>query len=190
VSPPDETITRVARWNDSENESSPVPKPAPSPFTRNARCTAIITNDDADARHFISRRVRSASAYERTRVYVCANGAKKRVSHLYRLAPYRSEVYLAVDWHENPVEAFIMGGAVRREKKKVNPSGSLADARRRQLLTRHRINWFISQLYRGLCANLRRYLSHVPIHRSRSSFTRARRRGRVRWRWRFITFLI
>jgi len=55
----------------------------------------------------------------------------------------------------------------RRGKKNVNPSGSLAWTRRRQLLTRHRINWFISQLHRGLCANLRRYLPHVPIHRSR-----------------------
>lgn len=72
---PDETITHVAVKMTAKTSRRPFLNPPPSPA--NARCTAIITNDDADARHFISRRVRSASAFSRARVCVCADGAKK-----------------------------------------------------------------------------------------------------------------
>lgn len=109
------------RWNDSENEPV-VPKPAPP---------SSLYPQRALHRHYHEWRCRRTSFYLptrpvrfciRARPRVCVRGrSKKRISHLYRLAPYRSEVYLAVDWHENPVEAFIMGGAVRLgEEKKMS----------------------------------------------------------------------
>lgn len=69
-----------------------------------------------------------------TRVYV--QTGQKSVSHLYRLAPHRSEVYLAVDWHENPVEAFIMGGAVRLGEEKKCQSIRQLNATRETVPTR------------------------------------------------------
>jgi len=70
---PDETITHVTIEMTAKMSRRPFLNPPPCP----QRCTAIITNDDADARHFISRRVRSASAFSRAHACVCVDGAKK-----------------------------------------------------------------------------------------------------------------
>lgn len=106
------------RWNDSENEPSPVPKPALLPamhvgpllLSRMTMQTHVILSPDA------------SGPLLRSRARMCTDKAKNKkkreVSHLYRLVLHRSEVYLAVDWHENPVEAFIMDGAVGLEKEK------------------------------------------------------------------------
>lgn len=108
------------RWNDRENEPSPVPK---NSFSC-PQCTL-------DRYHYHEWRCRRTSFYLPTRPVrfcVCARARvcgvrwskkkKRGVSHLYRLVLHCSEVYLAVDWHENPVEAFIMDGAVGLERGK------------------------------------------------------------------------
>lgn len=93
---PDETITHVAVEMTAKTSPSPVPKPAPlpamhvaPPLSRMTMQTHVILSPDASGPFLRSR----ASAG--TRVYVRTE--QKSVSHLYRLAPHRSEVYLAVD---------------------------------------------------------------------------------------------
>lgn len=134
------------RWNDSENEPSPVPKPALLPamhvgpllLSRMTMQTHVILSPDASGPLLRSR----------ARMCVQIKQKKKEKFLTYTgLVLHRSEVYLAVDWHENPVEAFIMDGAVGLEKgKKYQSIRQLNTTRaKQQLLARHSINWFISQ---------------------------------------------
>lgn len=142
------------------------------PLSRMTMQTHVILSPDASG-----PLLRLARAH----ACVCADGAKKCFSPIPAgTAPFRSLFSRRLTRKSR--RGFYYGSyrQTRKRKKNVNPSGSLTRRARRYQLARHRINWFISQRCRGLCANLRCHLPHDPIHRSRSSFTGDRKRGRVR----------
>lgn len=144
----DETIMHVAVEMTAKTSRRPFLNPPLCP-----QCTLH--------RHYHEWRCRRTSFYLPTRpvrfshACVCADGAKKYFSPIPAgTAPFRSLFSRRLTRKSR--RGFYYGWCRQtwKRKKNVNPSGSLTRRARWYQLARHRINWFISQRCRGLCANL------------------------------------
>lgn len=135
------------RWNDSENEPSPVPKPALLPamhvgpllLSRMTMQTHVILSPDA------------SGPLLRSRARMCTDKAKNKKERSFSpipagTAPFRSLFSRRLTRKSR--RGFYYGRCcrTRKRKKKYQSIRQLNTTRaKQQLLARHSINWFISQ---------------------------------------------